>query len=119
MPELYWLKRPIAHRGLHDAARGIVENSASAVAAAMGKGYAIEVDLQCAANHVPVVFHDETLDRLTVETGPVAARDAEALCAIPLRGSHRPHSVSSRASRPRQRARAPRARGEEHLDARG
>jgi hypothetical protein len=25
MPELYWLKRPIAHRGLHDAARGIVE----------------------------------------------------------------------------------------------
>ena len=48
-PELYWLKRPIAHRGLHDAAKGIVENSASAVAAAMGKGYAIEVDLQCAA----------------------------------------------------------------------
>jgi glycerophosphoryl diester phosphodiesterase len=87
MPELYWLKRPIAHRGLHDAARGIVENSASAVAAAMGKGYAIEVDLQCAANHVPVVFHDETLDRLTVERGPVAGRDAEALCTITLRGS--------------------------------
>ena len=28
MAELYWLKRPIAHRGLHDAAKGIVENSA-------------------------------------------------------------------------------------------
>ena len=87
MSELYWLRRPIAHRGLHDAAKGIIENSASAVAAAMGKGYAVEVDLQCAANNVPVVFHDETLDRLTAETGPVAARTAEALSAIPLRGS--------------------------------
>jgi len=87
MAELYWLKRPIAHRGLHDAARGIIENSASAVTAAMGHGYAIEVDLQCAADHMPVVFHDATLDRLTDETGPVAARDVEALRAIPLKGS--------------------------------
>ena len=70
MAELYWLKRPIAHRGLHNAARGFIENSASAVAAALGKGYAIEVDLRCAAGHMPVVFHDAMLDRLTDETGP-------------------------------------------------
>ncbi len=70
MAELYWLQRPIAHRGLHDAAKGIVENSASAVSAAMGKGFAIEVDLQCAADDMPIVFHDDTLDRLTLETGP-------------------------------------------------
>ena len=87
MAELYWLKRPIAHRGLHDQAKGIIENSASSVRAAMGAGYAIEVDLQCCAGHMPVVFHDATLDRLTAETGPVAARDAEALCSIPLRNS--------------------------------
>jgi len=87
MAELYWLKRPIAHRGLHDAARSIIENSASAVTAAMGRGYAIEVDLQCAADHMPVVFHDATLNRLTGETGPVAARDVESLRAIPLKGS--------------------------------
>jgi glycerophosphoryl diester phosphodiesterase len=87
MAELYWLKRPIAHRGLHDAAKGIVENSASAVSAAMGGGFAVEVDLQCAANHMPIVFHDATLDRLTAETGPVAARDAAMLSRIPLRGS--------------------------------
>jgi len=87
MAELYWLKRPIAHRGLHDATRGVVENSASAVTAAMGKGYAIEVDLQCAAGHMPVVFHDATLDRLTAETGPVAARDVDALRTIPMKGS--------------------------------
>jgi len=87
MAELYWLKRPIAHRGLHDAAKGIVENSASSVRAAMGAGVAVEVDLQCAAGHMPVVFHDATLDRLTSETGPVAAREAEALSRIPLRNS--------------------------------
>jgi glycerophosphoryl diester phosphodiesterase len=87
MAELYWLKRPIAHRGLHDEAKGIVENSASAVRAAMGAGLAVEVDLQCAADHMPIVFHDATLDRLTAETGPVAARHVEALCQIPLRNS--------------------------------
>ena len=87
MAELYWLKRPIAHRGLHDRAKGIVENSASAVRAAMGAGLAVEVDLQCAANHVPIVFHDAALDRLTVETGPVEARDAGALAKIRLRDS--------------------------------
>jgi glycerophosphoryl diester phosphodiesterase len=84
---LDWLKRPIAHRALHDQGRGFVENSASAVAAAIAKGYAIEVDLQCAADGLPVVFHDSKLDRLTAESGPVAARPAAALCAIPLRGS--------------------------------
>lgn len=85
MGELYWLKRPIAHRGLHDTARGIVENSASAVKAAMRKGIAVEVDLQRAAGDMPVVFHDVMLDRLTNESGPVAARDVEALRAIPLK----------------------------------
>lgn len=87
MAELYWLQRPIAHRGLHDAAKGIVENSASSVRAAMGAGYAVEVDLQCAAGHVPVVFHDATLDRLTEKTGPVAALSVDALSRIPLRHS--------------------------------
>ena len=86
MAGLYWLKRPIAHRGLHDAARGIVENSASAVSAAMGKGLAVEVDVQCAAGHMPIVFHDATLDRLTASKGPVAKRSVEALAGIALRG---------------------------------
>jgi glycerophosphoryl diester phosphodiesterase len=87
MGELYWLRRPYAHRGLHDKAKGIVENSASAVKAAMGKGYAIEVDLRAATGNMPVVFHDATLDRLTGEKGPVAEREAADLRAIPLHGS--------------------------------
>jgi glycerophosphoryl diester phosphodiesterase len=85
---LDWLRRPIAHRGLHDRKRGIVENSAAAVEAAIAEGYAIEVDLRCAADGLPVVFHDESLERLTAENGLVAARDAEALAAIPLRNGN-------------------------------
>jgi len=87
MAELYWLKRPIAHRGLHDASRGVMENSLSAVKAAMGRGYAIEVDLQCAAGDMPVVFHDDTLDRLTGQSGPVAAHDAATLGRVRLKNS--------------------------------
>lgn len=87
MGALHWLKRPIAHRGLHDAGNGIVENSASAVTGAMGKSCAIEVDLRCVAGHQPIVFHDDTLDRLTNETGPVSTRNVETLRAIPLKGS--------------------------------
>ncbi|MGH6866410.1 MAG: glycerophosphodiester phosphodiesterase family protein [Methyloceanibacter sp.] len=87
MAELYWLKRPIAHRGLHDGSRGIVENSASAIKAAIGASIAIEVDLQSAAGQMPVVFHDHMLDRLTAERGPVSALDIEMLREIPLRGT--------------------------------
>ncbi len=83
MGELYWLRRPIAHRGLHDAERGIVENSVSAVKAAMRKGIAVEVDLQRAADNQPVVFHDMTLERLTNESGPVAARDVASCGRLP------------------------------------
>src|SRR3979411_3189835 len=38
-----WLTaRPIAHRGLHDAARGVIENTASGFQAAIARNYAIE-----------------------------------------------------------------------------
>ena len=82
---LDWLKRPIAHRGLDEKVG--IENSASAVEAAIAENYAIEVDLQCSRDGLPVVFHDRSLDRLTAEAGPVALRDAADLCTIPLRNS--------------------------------
>lgn len=65
--------KPIAHRGLHDAARGIVENSAGAFRAALAARRGIECDLRPAAGGLPIVFHDETLDRLIDGTGPVAS----------------------------------------------
>ncbi|MGZ5863487.1 MAG: glycerophosphodiester phosphodiesterase family protein [Methyloceanibacter sp.] len=87
MSGLDWLKWPIAHRGLHDKSHGIIENSAAAVKAAIARGYAIEVDLQCTADRMPIVFHDRTLDRLTAATGAVLARTARELSTIPLKGS--------------------------------
>jgi glycerophosphoryl diester phosphodiesterase len=64
--------RPIAHRGLHHAKRGIVENTAPEFLAAIDKGYGIECDVRPAADGLPVVFHDETLKRLVDGSGPVA-----------------------------------------------
>jgi glycerophosphoryl diester phosphodiesterase len=87
MRGLDWLKRPVAHRGLHDAARGIIENSASSVEAAIARDYAIEVDLQCTTDRKAIVFHDRTLDRLTSETGAVAGRSTAELCTIPIKDS--------------------------------
>jgi glycerophosphoryl diester phosphodiesterase len=64
--------RPIAHRGLHNAKRGIIENTAPAFEAAIAKGYGIECDVRPAAEGLPVVFHDEGLSRLVAARGPVA-----------------------------------------------
>jgi glycerophosphoryl diester phosphodiesterase len=80
-----WPLGPVAHRGLHDAARGVIENTASAFEAAIAAGYAIETDIQSAASDEPVVFHDETLDRLTERRGAVAAFTPAALRRAPLR----------------------------------
>src|SRR6476661_8943253 len=64
--DLAWLTaRPIAHRGLHDTRRGVIENTASAFAAAIDSDYAIECDLQLSRDGEAVVFHDEGLERLT------------------------------------------------------
>ncbi len=62
--------RPIAHRGLHDRSRGIIENSRSAFEAAIAHGYAIECDVQLSKDGEPYIFHDDDLERLTGVTGP-------------------------------------------------
>lgn len=71
--------RPIAHRGLHDVARGIVENTAAAFQAAIARGYGIECDVRPAACATPMVFHDLSLERLIEAEGPMAAHDVAAL----------------------------------------
>ncbi|ADZ70261.1 glycerophosphodiester phosphodiesterase family protein [Polymorphum gilvum] len=91
MTDLSWLvARPIAHRGYHDAAAGVIENTPSAVAAAVERGFSIEVDLQETADGRALVFHDHTLDRLAEAQGPVVARSAAELVRVPMRtGSDR------------------------------
>ncbi|GHC55604.1 glycerophosphodiester phosphodiesterase family protein [Neogemmobacter tilapiae] len=80
-----FLSRPLAHRALHDRAAGRIENSLSAVQAAVLAGYGIEIDVQLSRDGQAMVFHDETLDRLTDAKGAVAARDAAELGQIALR----------------------------------
>ncbi|WP_336812976.1 glycerophosphodiester phosphodiesterase family protein [Bosea sp. MMO-172] len=90
-PDLGWLvARPIAHRGLHDLAAGVIENSPSAATAAIAGGFGIECDVQLTADGEAVVFHDFVLDRLTGATGAVVSRKAAELGAITLKGSSDP-----------------------------
>jgi glycerophosphoryl diester phosphodiesterase len=82
-----FLRLPITHRALHDRTAGRIENSPAAIKAAIEAGYGIEIDLQRSRDGVAMVFHDETLDRLTNESGPVNARTAAELGQILLKGS--------------------------------
>lgn len=78
MPGLEWLTaRPIAHRGLHDAS--IVENTASAFAAAIAGGYGIECDVQTSADGEAMVHHDDAVGRLTEGSDKLAALTAAEL----------------------------------------
>lgn len=83
--------RPIAHRGLHDIAAGVVENTAPAFEAALAASHGIECDLRPAAGGWPVVFHDATLDRLVdapgTATGDVARLAPQDLAALRYRAS--------------------------------
>jgi len=86
--DISWLTaRPIAHRGLHDRDRGVIENTASAFAAAIDGNYAIECDLQLTRDGEAVVFHDEVLDRLTTSTGWVKDLTVPQMKALAIRGS--------------------------------
>ena len=84
---LPWPLGPVAHRGLHDSSKGIIENTASAILAAIGKGYAVEIDVQAAQGGHPVVFHDETLDRLMEADGLVSDRSVAELKRLAYRGT--------------------------------
>jgi glycerophosphoryl diester phosphodiesterase len=78
-----WLTaRPVAHRGLHDRARGIVENMPAAAQAAVDGNFAIECDIQLTADGEAMVHHDDALGRLTEGSGPLLGKTAAELKAV-------------------------------------
>ena len=81
-----FLSAPFAHRGLHDAKRGCVENSKSAFQAAIDAGYGIELDLQLSSDGHAMVFHDYELSRLTNARGAIRTKSRDALAKITLSG---------------------------------
>ncbi len=78
-----WLTaRPVAHRGLHDISRGIVENMPGAVEAAIAGNFAIEVDIQLTADGEAMVHHDDALGRLNEGAGLLLEKTAAQLKAV-------------------------------------
>ncbi|TNE37428.1 MAG: glycerophosphodiester phosphodiesterase [Alphaproteobacteria bacterium] len=86
--DLTWIKtRPIAHRGLHDVKKGIIENTPAAFEAAIAAGYPIELDLQLTSDHEAMVFHDDKLDRLTTSAGKLYRHSSTELRKLTISGS--------------------------------
>lgn len=76
-----------AHRGHAD---GVAENSAEAIDAAVSLGYRyVETDIQATRDGVPVLFHDETTDRLLDAPGRIVDFDWAELKDRPLVGGGR------------------------------
>ncbi|MFG1422193.1 glycerophosphodiester phosphodiesterase family protein [Roseixanthobacter liquoris] len=88
MGDLSWLiQRPVAHRGLHDASRGVIENSPSAIEAAIAGGFSVEVDIQSARDGEAMVYHDFALDRLTQGSGLLAEHSSAQLAQVRFRAT--------------------------------
>ena len=65
--ESWLVETPIAHRGYHG--KSAPENSMLAFSKAIEKGYAIELDVQLLSDGTVVVFHDDSLARMTGNDG--------------------------------------------------
>lgn len=80
-----------AHRGgpLENGKAAQAENSSSGFAASIERGFVLEADVKLTSDKVPVIIHDDTLDRTTTCTGPVSAKtldEIESECALDVKG---------------------------------
>jgi glycerophosphoryl diester phosphodiesterase len=83
-----WLTaRPIAHRGLHDHARGIVENMPGAMQAAVAANFSIELDIQLTADGEAMVHHDDKLGRLTEGSGALRTMTSAELKQVAFKNT--------------------------------
>ena len=83
-----WLTaRPIAHRGLHDHARGIVENMPGAMQAAVAANFSIELDIQLTADGEAMVHHDDKLGRLTEGSGALRTMTSAELRQVAFKNT--------------------------------
>jgi glycerophosphoryl diester phosphodiesterase len=88
LPVPAWLTaRPVAHRGLHNAANGIIENMPGAALAAVAGDFAIECDIQLTSDGEAMVHHDDELGRLTEGSGALLKKTAAELKAVSFKGT--------------------------------
>lgn len=76
-----------AHRGLHDMAQRIPENSMLAFTNAIEHGYGIELDVHLTADRQLVVFHDDDLKRICGVHGTIERMTYEELAQYHLSGT--------------------------------
>lgn len=82
------LPRIIGHRG---AAKHAPENTLVSIRMAAHQGATwVEVDVKLSADGVPILMHDDRLDRTTDAKGPVAARSFEELRKLDAGGWFHP-----------------------------
>jgi len=77
---------PVAHRGLWTP-DGAPENSLGAFQAACAAGYGIELDVHLSSDGEAMVFHDETLVRMTGAEGRLRDHTAADLGGLSLKGT--------------------------------
>jgi glycerophosphoryl diester phosphodiesterase len=83
-----WLTaRPVAHRGLHDVDRGIVENMPAAAQAAIDGNFSIECDIQLSSDGEAMVHHDGVLGRLTEGSGKLIEKTVAELKAVTFKNT--------------------------------
>src|SRR6266702_3701074 len=96
-----WLTvRPIAHRGLHDAARGIIENMPAAAQAAIAGNFSIECDIQLTSDGEAMVHHDDALGRRTQGDQVQGCAGADDVAQRSLRAGRRPRAAGDRGQKP-------------------
>ncbi len=78
-----WLiKRPIAHRGLHNDK--LPENSRAAFLNAMDKDFPIETDVQLSKDGKLFCFHDDNLKRMTGEDALIWDKNSDEIRTLKL-----------------------------------
>lgn len=82
-----WRAYRYAHRGLHNLASGIPENSLPAFQAAAAGGFGAELDVHLTRDGRLVVVHDSSLARLCGLDRAVCTMDSGELRALPLLGT--------------------------------
>jgi glycerophosphoryl diester phosphodiesterase len=84
------LQKPVAHRGLHDNNNRIPENSMAAFKAAIEQGLPIELDIHQIKTGEIIVFHDDTLTRMTGSNLTVNEASYEEISTLRLSQTDEP-----------------------------
>ncbi len=84
--ETWLINKYIAHRGFHS--QTAPENSMLSFKLSREQGYGIELDVRLIADGTPIVFHDDTLKRMTGQDGYVInVKDVKELKTFKLNNS--------------------------------